>query len=108
MSTFIIPFQNVPQTFTIPLAGVSYTITCRWNDQPDAGWIMDISDVLTGDVLATNIPLVTGVDLLSGLEYLGIDGELAVYTNGEQFAVPTLLNLGVESNVYFVTDASDG
>jgi hypothetical protein len=49
--------------------------------------------------------LITGADCLSGLEYLGITGQLVVFTDGDELAVPTLENLGVESNLYFLTDA---
>ena len=104
-NTFLIPLQNTPQTFSIALAGITYNINCRWNNAPDAGWIIDIADV-NNTPLACNIPLITGADCLAGLEYLGINGSLAVYTNGDQFAVPTLDNLGVESNLYFLTTAA--
>jgi hypothetical protein len=50
------------------------------------------------------VPFITGADLLDGLEYLGIPGQLIVYTDGDDTAVPTLNNLGTESNLYFLTD----
>lgn len=106
-STFLIPLQNTPQNFEIALAGASYSVTCKWNDSPDAGWVIDLADAITDTPIATNIALVTGVNLLSGLEYLGINGQLYVLTDGNPEAVPTLDNLGVESNVYFVTDLTD-
>lgn len=108
MSTFKIPLQNVSQQFEIALAGVNYTMTCRWNDAPDAGWVLDLSDVDSGDPIAANIPLITGADCLAGLEYLGIEGQLIVLTDGDETAVPTFENLGIESNLYFETTASDG
>lgn len=105
MSVAIVPVVNIPQTFQIALGGKEYQMTCRWNDSPDAGWILDFADQNTGESIAANIPLITGANLLSGLEYLGFEGQLFVYTDGDQNAVPTLLNLGVESNLYFVTGA---
>lgn len=108
MTTFVLPLVNVPQAFQISLAGKDYIMTCRWNDAQDAGWILDFSDAITNLPIVTNIPLVTGVDLLAGLEYLGFEGNLYVFTDGNDFAVPTLDDLGVESNVYFVTDVADG
>lgn len=105
MSTFVIPLQNIPQVFNITLAGTEYSLTCKWNDADEGGWVMDISDAITALPLAFNIPLITGADVLSGLGYLGINGQMFVYTDGNDTAVPTLLNLGVESNLYFVTDA---
>lgn len=106
MSLFKIPVTNEPQSFEIALAGKNYTCICRYNYMTEAGWILDFSDVDTGEVIVTNIPLVTGVDLLDGLEYLGFGGKLYVRTDGDDFAVPTLENLGVESFLYFeVLDA---
>lgn len=108
MSTFVLPLQNVPQSFQISLAGKDYLMTCRWNDSPDSGWILDFADAITSAAIVANIPLVTGVDLFAGLEYLGFNGSLFVFTDGNDFATPTLLDLGVESNVYFQTDVADG
>lgn len=82
-------------------------MTCRWNDAMDAGWQIGFKDQLTGDNIVDNIPLICGVDLLAGLEYLGFGGQLVVYTDGDQNAVPTLDNLGTESNVYFITPSVD-
>lgn len=103
MSVFKIPLQNIPQSFNISLQNVDYTITCKFNDSPDGGWVLDIADGNSGQSLATNIPLITGADCLSGLEYLQIGGQLYVFTDGNETAVPTYLNLGVESNLYFQT-----
>jgi hypothetical protein len=108
LQTYLIPLQNTPQSFTITLANVDYILTCRWNDAPDAGWVLDIEDAISAVVLASNIPLICGADLLSGLEYLGINGTLIVYTDGDQNEVPTLDNLGVESNLYFKTTVNNG
>lgn len=105
MSIFLLPLTNVPQTFNINMAGTNYVMTCKWNDSEDAGWVLDIDDENTQTNIVANVPLITGADCLSGLEYLGINGQLYVYTDGDQFAVPTLTNLGVESNLYFSTAA---
>ena len=105
---FQLPLENTPQVFNIRLAGQDYLMTIRWNDQVDAGWQMDLANADTGLDLAVGIPLIVGADLLAGLEYLEIGGSLFVYTAGDQFAVPTIDNLGTDSNVYFVTDVVDG
>lgn len=104
MSTYLVPLTNVPQIFPITLINTDYVMTCRWNDADDAGWVFDLADATTNDPIATNIPLVTGGDCMAGLEYLGVGGEFIVYVNGDQNAVPTLDNLGVEGNLYFVVD----
>lgn len=108
MTTFVVPLQNVPQVFEIALAGKTYIMTCKWNSADDGGWIIDLVNAETGVPVVSNVPLITGADCLEGLEYLGINGKFAVLTDGNQFAVPTLENLGVESNLYFITDVVDG
>lgn len=69
---------------------------------------MGFADAITGLQIIDGIPLITGADLLSGLEYLGFQGSLFVLTDGNQFSVPTLENLGIESNLYFTTDVPNG
>ncbi len=108
MTTFILPLVNVPQTFQIALANVNYTATCKWNDAPGGGWVMDFVNTDTALPVVFNVPLIAGADMLAGLEYLGFNGSLVVFTDGDDFATPTLLNLGVESNVYFQTDVANG
>lgn len=78
-------------------------MTVVWNSAPDAGWVCSFADQLTGEGIVSNIPFITGVDLLDGLEYLGFGGQLIVVTNGDITAVPTLNNLGIDCNLYFVT-----
>lgn len=103
-TTFLLPLTNTPQTFGISLANKNYLMTCKFNDSPDGGWVADFSDADTNLPIVANIPLITGADCLDGLDYLGFDGQLIVYTDGDDTAVPTLENLGVESNLYFLTD----
>lgn len=95
-----IPLTNTPQTFSIPLNGVNYNLTIRWNEKQ--GWILDIADV--DDVpLVGNIPLTTGRDLLEPHANLGFGGSLYVI-NPSSTDVPTYDNLGADANLYFVTD----
>ncbi len=108
MSTFLLPLVAIPQSFQVAIAGVNYIMTCRWNNAPDSGWTIDLADANTNTPIVANIPLITGADCLAGLEYLGINGQFIVYTDGDETAVPTLTNLGVESNLYFVTDVASG
>lgn len=102
-SIFLLPLINLPQSFNITLGANNYIMTCKWNDAPDGGWLIGFSDQITGDSIVENIPLICGVDLLAGLQYLGFGGQLVVYTNGDANAVPTLDNLGTDCNVYFIT-----
>lgn len=106
MQNFLVPLVNLPQQFTIDLAGVTYTLVNKWNDMAQS-WYLDILNEAQEPVVA-GMPFVTGADLLEGLEYLGIGGALTVYTNGDAAAVPTLDNLGTDCNLYFQTDAASG
>lgn len=105
-SVFLIPLTNTPQQFEISLANINYIMTCKFNDASEGGWTLDLADQLSGLPIATNLPLITGGDVLAGLGYLGVGGTMYVYTDGDDFAVPTLTNLGVESNLYFVVEVA--
>lgn len=103
MNWFLIPLTNTPVTFQINLAGTNYLMTVKWNNMPDAGWQFDMTNADTNTPLFYGQPFVTGADLLAGLGYLGIAGSLLVVTQGAPDAVPTFNNLGVQSNLYFLT-----
>lgn len=107
MNVFLIPFRGIAETFEISLAGKNYFFTIKWNDAEDAGWEFDLVDAITNESIVAGIPLITGANCLEGLDYLEINGEMIVFTDGNDFAVPTFLNLGTESNLYFLTDVAD-
>lgn len=107
MSSFLIPLRGIAETFEISLAGVNYFMTVKWNDAPDAGWVFDLVDAITNESIVAGVPLITGGDCLEGLDYLGIQGQIIVLTDGDDTAVPLYTNLGTESNLYFVTDVAD-
>jgi hypothetical protein len=102
MSTvFQIPLTAKAQTIDIALAGTTYTITCRWNEQ--IGWCLDISNTATKQPLISCLPVVTGCDLLQQFKYCGLGGQLIAFTAGDNSgAIPTFRNLGVDSGIYFV------
>lgn len=101
-NAYQLPLTNVPQQFEILFAGVTYNITSKWNDQGQY-WAFDIADV-NNNMIAANIPLITGADCLAGLEYLEFNGSIYVLTSGAHpDDVPTFMNLGLDSNAYFVT-----
>lgn len=99
---YTVPLTSVPQDFNIVLAGVQFRIVCKWNEF--SGWIIDLYDGVSQAPIIMNIPLVVGCDLLEQYQYTGIQGSLIVYTDGDQYAVPTLDNLGGESNLYYLVD----
>ena len=100
---FKIPLDNIPQRFAIELAGRSLIAGSRWNDEAQA-WMLDFYDEQTNEPLIISLPLVVGADLLSQHEYIGIPGQLIAYTDGDEFAPPTLDNLGQEANLYYLVD----
>lgn len=106
LSNFLIPLTNTPQTFGINLAGVNYTLTVKWNDSDQAGWVLDIYDA-SQNPIACGLPFITGADMLVGLEYLEFQGALLILTDGDPYAVPTYDDLGVSSNLYFQTAVAD-
>jgi hypothetical protein len=85
----------------ISLGGKEYILTTKWNEE--GIWILDISDAVTNLRLLSSLPIVCGSDLLAPFPDLGFNGGLVAYTNGDEFAPPTYTNLGVESDLYFVT-----
>lgn len=102
MDIFLVPLDTSNQSFEIQLAGRELVLDCVWNGQAGA-WMLSLYDGLTDEPLLMSMPLVAGIDLLAQHKYLGIDGQLFVYTDGDETAPPTLDNLGVESNLYLVT-----
>lgn len=98
---FKIPLTNTPQRFAIELAGMSLIVVSRWNGEAPA-WMLDFYDEASNEPLILSLPLVSGADLLYQHQHLGIPGQLIVYTDGDEFAPPTLENLGQEANLYYL------
>ena len=101
--TFRIPLTNEPQKFNITLDEIEYTMICRYNPEMP-NWTICMIDAITQVPIFTCLPLVTGVDLLSQFAFTGIKGSMIVYTDGNAGAIPTLENLGQESNLYSLVD----
>lgn len=100
---FRIPLTNVPQRFAIDLNGRSFIFVCKYNPEMP-NWVLDIIDGDTEEPLIACLPMITGANLLAQHAYVGIDGAFVVYTDGNEFAIPTLDNLGNEANLYFVIE----
>jgi hypothetical protein len=101
-TAYNIPLSPSPQTFQITLGGIPYVLTVVWRAADSGGWFLDIADANKNAILQ-GIPLVTGCDLLAQYGYLGFPGQLWVITPGDPTAVPGYTDLGVSSNLYFVT-----
>lgn len=103
MDVFKIPLLNIPQSFQISLENNLYLLTIKFNSMDDGGWVIDLADAETNQPIANNLAVITGANILEGLDYLEIRGDLYAFTDGDPTAPPTLENLGGESNIFFVT-----
>lgn len=100
MTTYEIPLTPETQRFKIGLDGVEYSMFVRWNHEAGA-WVLDISDT-TGALIVGGIALTTGADLLEQYRHMGFSGSLYVQTDYDKDAMPTAVNLGETSHLYFV------
>jgi uncharacterized protein DUF6983 len=95
-----VPLIAAPQKLSVSLNGNTYNLTCKWNQIAQL-WVLDIADG-TDTVIVGGIPLVTGTDLLSQYESLGIGGSLIVQTTNDPDVPPTFTNLGTQSFLYYI------
>lgn len=99
MTPYLITLQNVPQRFEIELDATTYVIENRWNDW--AGyWELDWYDA-DGAPLVMAIVLAGGVNLLELYPELP-PGGMVVLTGGDENIDPSMMGLGVESQVYYI------
>jgi hypothetical protein len=98
-----VPLRPQPQTMTIALSGVTYTLSFNYRNVPMGGWTVDIGDA-SGNPILQGVPLVTGANLLKKYAYLGFVGALWVQTLDNPDAVPTFQNLGSDGQLFYVTN----
>lgn len=97
---FTIPVQNVPQRFEIELLAVTYVIENRWNSI--AGyWELDFYDAL-GVPIVMAVPVLAALNMFEAFPELP-PGILAIITEGDEDIDPTLVGLGIESKLYYLT-----
>lgn len=105
-----IPLSSTPQTFSIMLNGTQFTLIFVYrevdaladpNGALGGGWCMDI-ETAAGLPILTNIPLVTGIDLMGQYAYLGLGFSLFVGTDFDPYAQPTFDNIGTASHLYYL------
>ena len=101
MATYKLPLINKSQRLTVQLGAETYILTVDWNALVNL-WFVGIYDSGSSPLLL-NIPLVAGADLLAPQETVGIPGKLLALQDGNGFLPPSYSDLGVTSNVYFVT-----
>jgi|SRR5215472_17519819 len=81
MTPYLIPFQGVPESFSVTVNGVEYGFYTRFNAYSN-NWMLWISDT-NGNPLLSSIPMVTGTDLLEPYPDLGFDFQLIVQSVGD-------------------------
>ena len=101
-AAYEIPLTPEAASFPIALGGTSYQLTIFWN-RAASTWVINLASADGTTPILSGIPLVTGTDLLSQYQYLGIAGSLTVQSDGDIDAMPTLDNLGTQSHLYFIT-----
>lgn len=101
-TAFEIPLTPQAQRILITLGGVAYGLRFTWCE-PNASWIMDISDA-EGNPIKLGTPLITGADLLAQFAYLGIGGAMVVQSDNDPGLVPDYASLGVTGHLYFLTE----
>ena len=103
MTAYEIPLSPTPQQFRIALGPNEYELRFTYQNVPEGGWVMDITDSVTSEPLVCGVPLVTGADLLAQYAYLGIPGALYATTDGNPDAKPVFANLGTTAHLLYVT-----
>jgi len=103
---FQIPLQpSTPQSFSIQLSGVTYTLSFVYrNDANMPGWFMDIADS-GGTPIVQGLGVVTGADLLAQFGYLNFGGKLIGQTTSDPDALPTFDNFGTDFQLYWVPNS---
>jgi len=103
MTILAIPLSPQPQMFRIKLGTATYQMTFRYRNWDCAGWMMDIADV-NGNLLACGLPVVTGLDLMEQLKYLGLPGQYFVLTmDGDWTRNPGFTDLGNPTVLWWVS-----
>lgn len=99
MNVLEIPLTSRPQTFTIVLQSVRYTMRLWWL-KPAQHWVIDVMDQ-AGEPILCGLPLVTGSDLLAQFQYL-LPGTMFVLTDHVvPDEIPDFTHLGVTGHVYY-------
>ena len=108
IQVFRIPLTNTSQNFNINLSGIPLTLITRWNQFMPA-WELGFKDTNSQESIYSFVPLVTGTDLISQFKYNGIlPGILLCFTDGNADDIPTQTNLGLSSNLFYITGYPNG
>lgn len=101
MTTYEIPLTPEAQTFSIDLAGVTYSCHLLWNGVSNS-WTLDIADENDNAILS-GISVVSNADLLAPYPHLNFGGQLIAQTDTDPDEIINYESLGVSGHIYFVT-----
>lgn len=96
-----IPLSPDNQRLVVTISGVNYLIQLIWRDH--AGWVLDLMDSSRG-IIISNLPLVTGADLLDQYAFLNLNFGLIVHCDESTQPYPVKTDLGIGSHVYVITE----
>lgn len=100
-TSYELPVIAQAQQFYVRLSGVDYFLTLRWNTAASV-WMLSIADDARMP-LVSNIPLITGRDLLNAHRAAtGIPGALVADTDYSAGTPPTEDNLGITGHLYYI------
>jgi hypothetical protein len=103
IAAYEIPLAATAQQFNITLLGTQYKfqVVYRQVDAASSNWTLEMF-TSSGLSITGILPLVTGVDLLSQLGFLGLGFGLYVLSDGgDLLAPPTYENLGTTCHLIF-------
>lgn len=103
MATVEIPIQSAPQSFSVFLSGLNYTMRVYYADVPMGGWLLDIGDDL-GNPLANGLSLAPNANIIEQFEYLDMGGKLYVVNDLDKFAMPDWGAFSETAHIVWVED----
>lgn len=102
MAYFIIPVNAYPESFSISLDGISYSVTTRYNEYVNQ-WCIDMISDIDGSVIMLNQPVLAGIDLAEQYRFK-FANSLVTWTNGvaDGLVDPTYDNFGTDAELQYV------
>lgn len=101
MDVFRFPLISENQEFDISVINRELKFFLRWNNVYGY-WFFDIYEQKTLAPLILSLPITSGVNLLEGYRYVGLDVEMYLYTQGDEFKEADYDSIGKTSNVFLV------
>jgi hypothetical protein len=102
MTAYLIPLQPFASQFTLSVGDADYGMRTYYREAPEAGWHMDLWDIVNDSWRINGIPFVTGLDLMIQYKFLLLGFQLwLIHDLG--FDMPAYDELGSVARLYLVT-----